>query len=81
MKKYVQAVQACAKGTASEEQQKDAVEWFVRFASRAYDISYRNDPYDTAFAEGRRFVGLEAIKWINTPYHKFFPATKEGQQK
>ena len=57
------AVRACIAGTATDGQQKAAMEWIIRQASRAYDLSYRpQDAIAMAFAEGRRFVGLQIIE-------------------
>jgi hypothetical protein len=62
-------VQALAAGTANEGQQKRALDWFIRTASGAYEVSYRSDAdggdRETAFAEGRRFVGLQAVKLLS----------------
>ncbi len=60
----VSAIQACVAGTASAEQQKRALQWIVGCAG-TYDMSYRPGQAgdrDTAFAEGKRFVGLQVVK-------------------
>lgn len=62
------AIKALARGEATEEQQKRALEWFVYTASVADDLSYRpgvDGDRATAFAEGRRFVGLQTLKLVN----------------
>lgn len=65
----VMAVKALAAGTANADQQKRALDWIVRSAAGAYEISYRSDAdggdRETAFAEGRRFVGLQVVKLVN----------------
>ena len=57
------AIQALAKGEANEAQQVRALKWIVETACGTYDLSFRPDSErDTAFAEGRRFVGLTIVK-------------------
>lgn len=59
----VYAIQALMRGEANETQQKRALDWIVNAASRAFDVSFRpGAPDETAFAEGRRFVGLQIDK-------------------
>lgn len=63
----VYAFKALAKGEANEFQQKRALQWIIATAG-TYDQSYRPDSdRETVFAEGRRFVGLQAVKMINYP--------------
>lgn len=62
-KSVVVAVQAVALGTANADQQKQALVWIVEKCCKTYEQSYRpNSQTDTAFAEGKRFVGTEIIK-------------------
>jgi hypothetical protein len=57
------ALQALLRGAATPEQQKRALDWIVNAACATYDLSFRPDSERaTAFAEGRRFVGLEIVK-------------------
>lgn len=59
------ALQALARGSASSDQQKRALDWIVLKACATYDLSYRPDSErDTAFAEGRRSVGLQIVKLV-----------------
>lgn len=62
----VAAVQACVEGKATAQQQQRALKWVIEVASGTYDMSYRpgaqEGERDTAFAEGRRFVGLQLVK-------------------
>ena len=59
------AIQALERGEATPEQQKRALKWIVETASSTYDLSYRPESErDTAFAEGRRFVGLNIVKLL-----------------
>lgn len=58
------AVQAVMYGRGSEEQQKRAMKFLVNEVCRTYDLSYRpTSDRDTAFAEGKRFVGLQLVKF------------------
>lgn len=71
------AFQALERGEAEPHQQKRILKWLIQNASGMNDLSYRpGDPVATAFAEGRRFVGLQIHKLtiVNT---KAF--TKDGK--
>lgn len=63
------AFQALARGAATMEQQKRALDWLVKVACGTYDLSYRpggeDGRRDTDFAEGRRSVGLAIVKMLN----------------
>lgn len=57
----VAAIQALARGDATPDQQKRALDWIITSAG-TYDLSYRpNSDRDTAFAEGKRHVGLQIV--------------------
>jgi len=59
------AIQALTEGRANEGQQKIALDWIINDVCRYYDLSYRPGPEgdrDTAFAEGKRFVGSNIVK-------------------
>ena len=59
------AVQALTVGEATPDQQKRAIKWVVETAAGTYDQSFHPGPEgdrDTAFAEGRRFVGNSIVK-------------------
>jgi len=50
-------------GEATEEQQRRALKFIVEEICKTYDLSYRPDSErDSAFAEGKRFVGLQIVK-------------------
>jgi hypothetical protein len=58
------AIQAVMAGRASEEQQRRAMSFIVNQICGTYDLSYRpTSDRDTAFAEGKRFVGLQCVKF------------------
>ena len=56
------AIQALARGEASQGQQTAALKWIIEECCRTYDLSYRPDSdRDTAFAEGKRYVGTQLV--------------------
>lgn len=60
------ALKALQTGTANEAQQKRALDWIIRSAAWTYEQTYSPaSDRDTAFAEGRRFVGLQIVKLLN----------------
>ena len=62
----IQAIRACHRGEADARQQRMALDFMVR-AFGTHDVSMRpGDPYQTAFAEGKRFAGLTIVWAINT---------------
>lgn len=59
------ALQALERGDADEHAQRRALKFIVETVCATYDMSYRPDsPSDTAFAEGKRYVGLQIVKCI-----------------
>lgn len=59
------AIQALARGDASEDMQRRALDWIVNKACATYDVSFQPDgDRETAFAEGRRFIGLQIVKMM-----------------
>lgn len=59
-----QAIQAVLLGRASEDQQKRAMVFIIHNICGTYDLSYRpTGDRDTVFAEGKRFVGLQLVKF------------------
>lgn len=68
------ALQAMRRGEATPDQQIRAMEWIVGTASMRNGMSFYPGPdgdRDTAFAEGRRFVGNQIVKITNMPLSKF----------
>ena len=67
----VLAFKSLATGTANDIQQKLALDWLITTAAGTYELSFRSDSdggeRETAFAEGRRFVGLQVVKMVNMP--------------
>lgn len=64
------AIQALANGNANDGQQQRAIAFIVNVLCGTYDLSYRPGELagerDTAFAEGRRFVGLQLVRLMKT---------------
>lgn len=61
----ITAIQAVAAGDADREQQQRAFKWIIEVAAQTYGLSYRPESErDTAFAEGRRMVGLSMVKLL-----------------
>lgn len=59
------ALQSLQRGDASPEQQKRALDWFITRAAGTYNVSFVPGAQDaTAFMEGRRFAGLQAVKLL-----------------
>ena len=57
------AIQALARGEAEAHLQQRALTYIVENICKTYDLSYRSESErDTAFAEGKRFVGLQIVK-------------------
>lgn len=66
-KRDVYAIQALEQGEANAEQQKRALEYIINIICGTYDLSYRpglDGDRDTAFAEGKRFVGSQIVKLL-----------------
>lgn len=61
----VLAIKAVNAGEATPEQQKAALAVIVSLVSNVHDLSWRPDQNLTSFNEGRRFVGLQILKFIS----------------
>ncbi len=74
-KKHVASWQAITQGKATEHQQKLFAEYLVYILCGTYDMSYRpggeEAKRDTDFAEGRRFVGNQLVKFSNLSLANF----------
>lgn len=80
----VWAVKNLAKGEASPTQQRDAIEFILHRLSGADNQSFvpddRSGGQNTAFLEGRRFVGRELRKIIITPSEVLVPKPRTGRK-
>lgn len=66
----IRAIKALATGTASDGQQKRALDVIINKFCGTYDQSFRPGPDGhraTDFAEGRRFVGNRIIHTLKRP--------------
>lgn len=67
----VAAIQAMRRGEATADQQQRAFEYLLVTICDRNGMSYRpggpEGDRDTAFAEGRRFVGNQIVKLANLP--------------
>lgn len=74
----VAAVKAVAAGNASPGQQKLALDWIIHRAARTYDEPLLPGQHDvTLHLIGRRNVGLQIVKLVNTPINKLIPQRKK----
>lgn len=59
------ALQALVRGDANPDQQQRALKYVIETLCGTYDMSFRSGkPDETAFAEGKRFVGLQLVKLV-----------------
>ena len=73
----VASIKALVAGTATEHQQKRALNWIIEHVCKTYDMSYfPASDRDTAFAEGKRFVGNQIVKMIKLDIEKIKRAEK-----
>ena len=62
----IRALKSLWAGTASPEDQIHAIRYIVKHLCKTHDLSYRaHSQRDTDFAEGKRFVGLQIMKFVN----------------
>jgi hypothetical protein len=71
------ALQALARGDALEHQQKHALDFIIHTLAGTYMQSFRPDPHETAFMEGRRAVGRWIVKYV-TINLKLLKGTKDA---
>lgn len=66
----VRALKAISQGSATPEQQKQALDWVVYVACQTYGDDYRTDSRDHAYAAGRRAVGLAITSALTLDLNK-----------
>ena len=74
-KPAVAALQATLRGEATADQQRRAIQYIVRTISAHQRMSFRPGPGsegETAFAEGRRYVGNQIAILTDIPLSKLF---------
>ncbi len=59
------AFKSLSEGVASEEQQKNVLDFLVRIGCRTYDTDWFPDERISCFAAGRRYVGQQIVRFIN----------------
>lgn len=78
----VAAVQALARGNATADQQKRALDWIINKACATYDFPYRpggqEGDRDTCMAIGRMFVGQQIVKLLKLKIGLLSPTRGEG---
>ena len=73
VKADVAALQAMHRGEATADQQQRAMDFIVGDISDRNGMSFRpgqDGARETAFAEGRRFVGNQIVKLVKLPLSK-----------
>lgn len=66
----VGALKALARGDCPEHQQRRAMKFIVEQLCGVYDLEFRPGPEgdrESAFAGGKRWVGLQIVKMVNLP--------------
>jgi len=59
------ALQALARGDATPEQQQRALDWIINVGAATYQTTFHPESdRASAFAEGRRYVGLQVVKLL-----------------
>ena len=72
-KEDVRAIQALAEGTATEQDQRTALNWIINVAASTYDEPFRPGIPDAVnYMLGRRSVGLAIIKLMKLKSERIF---------
>ena len=75
------AIQALSRGEATPEQQRRALQWIVVNLARSHDVDFFPDSErDSAFAAGKRSVGLQVLKLMQINISKLFSANAVTEQ-
>lgn len=75
----VDAIKAMAAGNASEGQQKRGMQWIVHKAAMTYDETFvPGHPDVSDHLTGRRNVGNQILKLVNTPIHLLVKSKKDN---
>lgn len=75
------AIKALDRGEATPEQQRHALDTIINEICCYYDLSYRDSDRDTAFAEGRRFVGAQLVKLTRLNVNAISQALKDRKNE
>jgi hypothetical protein len=72
------AIQALQRGEATPAQQQNFLKWLIQQAAGAYEGTFHPESdRASAFAEGRRFVGLQCVKLLAINTKIFVKRDKE----
>lgn len=72
-KEDVRAIQALATGTASDTDQRRALDWIINTAAATYDEPFRPGSQDAVnYMLGRRSVGLAIVKLMKLRPERMF---------
>jgi hypothetical protein len=72
-KEDVRAIQALAEGTATEADQRRALNWIINVAASTYDEPFRPGNQDAVnYMLGRRSVGLAIVKLMKLKPERIF---------
>ena len=73
------AIRALQSGNATPDQQQRALDYIINGLAGTYDLSYRpSSDRDTTFAEGRRFVGLQIVKFLKVDFKRVKEAKEQS---
>lgn len=73
------AVKALARGDASPEQQRAALDWIIKEAASTYDEPFVPGQADVSdYLCGRRSVGLQVVKLINIDLARIEQAKRDA---
>jgi len=79
----VAALKAMGRGEARPDQQITAMNFIIENLAGTYDLSFRPDDKggerDTAFAEGRKYVGLQLRRVIAQPFETLTGKPTSGE--
>jgi len=76
--RHVSAVQLLERGECPPHLQQEFLRWLIEDVCRTYDMSFRSNPYQTAFAEGRRFSGNQVVKMMKIDASKLTRGDENG---
>jgi hypothetical protein len=75
-----QAIKALYRGDATEYQQRLALKVIINVFSRTHDMPFIPGAADqTAFMNGRAFVGQKLLKYLNIPIGKLQEEEDDGE--
>lgn len=77
-----QAVKALARGDATNDQQRRALDWIIKDAASTYDEPFvPGNPDISDYLCGRRSVGLQIVKLLNIDLARIEQAKRDAPRK